>query len=74
MIVIEAYNNSVPIWERYLLTVSESAKYFNIGENKMQRIANENEDSEYRFVVMNGNRKMINRKRFEKYIDDSNSI
>ena len=64
----------VPVWERFLLTVKEASEYFNIGENKMHRIANEYINSEYRFVVQNGNRTMINRKKFEIFLDETSSI
>lgn len=57
----------VPIWERYLLTVSDAAKYFGIGEEKLRRIASENEDAP--FIMTNGNRLMFKRKMFEKYLD-----
>lgn len=57
----------VPIWERYLLTVSDAAKYFGIGEEKLRRIASENEDAP--FIIANGNRLMFKRKMFEKYLD-----
>jgi excisionase family DNA binding protein len=49
------------------LTIEEGAQYFGIGENKMRRIAEENEDSDY--ILSNGNRRLIKRKRFEQYLD-----
>lgn len=64
----------VPIWEKYLLTVKEASIYFNIGENKLYRITNEYLDSEYKFVIQNGSRIMINRKRFEEFLNNSTSI
>lgn len=66
--------SDVPIWEKYLLTIKEASSYFNIGENKMHRIANEYLQSEYRFVIQNGGRMMINRKKFEKFLDCISSI
>ena len=57
----------IPIWEKYTLTVEEAAQYFQIGENKLRRILEENPDEE--FVLSNGNRKQIKRQLFEKYID-----
>lgn len=56
----------IPISEKYLLSVSEAAAYFNIGEKRIRRLA---EDNLNRFAVMNGNRCLIIRKRFEEYID-----
>ncbi|WP_019316389.1 excisionase [Streptococcus mutans] len=57
----------VPIWERYTLTIEEAAKYFRIGENKLRRLAEENENAGW--LIMNGNRIQIKRKQFEKVID-----
>lgn len=65
---------SVPIWERFLLTIKEASMYFNIGENKMHRIANDYIDSEHKFVIQNGNRVMINRKKFENFLNTITSI
>ncbi|MBQ3256647.1 MAG: DNA-binding protein [Oscillospiraceae bacterium] len=64
----------IPLWEKYLLTVKEASIYFNIGENKMHRIANEYLDSDYKFVIQNGGRTMINRKKFEDFLNNSTSI
>ena len=63
----------VPIWERFLLTIKE-ALYFNLGENKMHRIANEYVDSDYKFIVQNSGRTMIKRKMFEDFLNQTTSI
>lgn len=57
----------VPIWEKYTLTIKEAAQYFQIGENKLRRLIEENPDEVY--VLANGNRHQIKRKMFEQYID-----
>lgn len=57
----------VPIWEKYTLTVKEAAAYFRIGENKIRRIISENEDADY--LLWNGTRPQLKRKKFESYID-----
>ena len=62
----------VPIWEKYTLTIREAARYFNIGEKRLRRIVDENPNAD--FVVMNGNRVMIKRKIFEKYIDEAGVV
>jgi hypothetical protein len=64
----------VPIHERFLLTIREASEYFNIGENKMYRIANDYAESDFTFVFKNGNRTMINRKKFESFLDKTTSI
>lgn len=63
------YNNvDVPIWEKYTLTIEEAAKYFRIGESKLRKLAEENTSAGW--VLMNGNRIQIKRKKFEKLIDE----
>ena len=66
--------NQVPLSEKFLLTVKEASIYFNIGENKMHRIAAEYLESDHRFVIQNGGRTMINRKKFEDFLNNSTSI
>lgn len=64
-------NNSrhyVPIWEKYLLTIPEAAKYFGFSAIKLREITSERPDAEY--IYWNGTRAMINRKVLEKYIDE----
>lgn len=64
----------VPIWERFLLTIKEASLYFNIGENKLHKIANDYMESDYKFIVQNGSRSMINRKKFEEFLNETSSI
>lgn len=61
----------VPVPEKYLLTIKEAASYFNIGTKKLCRLAEENSD---RFSVYSGNRYLIIRPKFEKFVDDSSEI
>ena len=63
---------TVPPWERYTLSVEEAAAYFRIGENKLRRIISENENAEY--ILWNGNRPQIKRRKFEHYIDNLTAI
>ncbi len=65
-------SNDVPIWEKYTLTIEEAAKYFRIGENKLRKLAEENIANGW--VIMNGNRPQIKRKKFEKIIDELDAI
>jgi len=59
--------NDIPIWEKYTLTVEEASKYFRIGEKKLRKLAEENPDASW--LIMNGNRLQIKRRKFEKVID-----
>ena len=62
----------VPIWNKYTLTIDEASEYFRIGENKLRKIINENQDAD--FVLWNGNRAQIKRLKFERYIDRCNVV
>lgn len=64
--------NDVPIWEKYTLTVEEAARYFRIGEGKLRKLAEATPTPEW--VMMNGNRVQIKRRRFEKMIDEIDAI
>ena len=60
--------NEIPIWRKYTLTVEEAAVYFRVGENKLRKIIAENKDAD--FLLWNGTRPQIKRKKFEEYIDN----
>ena len=64
--------NKVPLWEKYILTIQEAAEYFHIGEKKLRKLVEERTDADY--LIMNGNRVMLKRKLFEKYLDESASV
>lgn len=49
------------------MTIKEASQYFNIGENKLRQLINENKDANY--LLFNGNRVQIKRRLFEEYID-----
>ena len=66
-----AENTLIPVSEKYLLTIRESAAYFNIGIKKMRRLA---EDNLGGFAVFSGNRYLINRTKFERFIEQSSEI
>ena len=62
----------IPLWQKYTLSVEEASKYFRIGQAKLRRLINENEDAD--FVLWNGNRPQIKRNQFEEYVDKLNVI
>ena len=62
----------IPIWEKYTLTVREASAYLNIGEKRLRQIIEENNSAD--FLILNGNRGMIKRKHFERFIDESSII
>ena len=57
----------IPIWKRYTLNIEEAANYYHIGQGKLREIVEEHPEAE--FVIYNGNRVLIKRKRFEQYLD-----
>lgn len=62
----------IPFWQQYLLSINEAAEYFNIGKDKIRKIIAENPDAD--FVLWNGTRVQIKRKKFEEYIDKLNVL
>ena len=65
-------SKELPLWQKYTLTVEEASCYFRIGQAKLRRLINENEDAV--FILWNGNRAQIKRRKFEEYIDRCNEI
>ena len=63
---------TVPLWEKYLLTIEEAAVYFGIGENRLREVAAL--DMKREFTIDNGNRTLIKRKKFEGGLDDKKKI
>ena len=66
--------NTVPIWEKYMLTVDEAAQYFGIGEKKIRMLISENAESDYCFTVQVGNKSLINRQKFEKFLNQTTAL
>lgn len=63
---------TLPWWEKYSLSIKETAVYYNIGENKLRELINNNPDLP--FIVHVGQRITINRKKFEKWYDHISDI
>ncbi len=63
---------NLPIWEKFALTVNEAMQYFNIGEKKIRKFVDNYED--YDFVMMNGTKALIKRKKFEDFLNDTSSF
>lgn len=63
--------DNLPLSERYVLSIKESAAYFNIGIKKMRRLAEENLGC---FAVVSGNRYLILRTKFEEYLQNNSTI
>ena len=61
----------VPIWEKANLTIDEAAAYFGIGTNKLREITS-NPDCE--FLIRVGAERLIKRKKFERYLEDVDTV
>ena len=68
----EIQQNTIPVWKRYDLTITEAAAYYHIGENKLRMIADEHPEAD--FIIMNGNRILIKRQKFEEYLDHATVV
>lgn len=61
----------IPVWEKINLTISEASAYSNIGENTIRNLL---KHKGCNFLLMVGNRHLIKRKEFEKYLNDIHYI
>lgn len=64
--------NNTPVWNRYVLTIVEAAEYYHIGEKKLRNIVDEHPKAD--FIIMNGNRVLLKKKQFEKFLDDASYV
>ena len=62
---------TIPIWEKVTLTVEEASEYSNIGINRISNMLNE---INCPFVLRVGNKRLVKRKEFERYIEKNNEI
>ena len=65
-------NNEVRICEKCLLTITEAAAYFGIGEKKLRSMI-----KKYKFrdcVLVIGNKHTIKREMFAKFLDNETEI
>ena len=61
----------VPIWEKSNLTLEEAAAYSGIGINKLREISNEENCD---FVLWVGTKRLIKRKKLDRYLETCYSI
>lgn len=61
----------VPIWEKANLTLEETAAYSGIGINKLRELTN---DEDCKFVLWVGNKRLIKRRLFDQFIEQSYSV
>lgn len=61
----------VPIWEKLNISIEEAAEYSNIGINKLYEMTNE---PSCPFVLYVGQKKVIKRKEFERYMEKATKV
>ena len=61
-------SNELPITEKFILTIKEASQYSNICINRLSRML---DDPYCPFALFNGNRKLVKRIEFEKYLTDT---
>ena len=61
----------VTIWHKSNLTLTEAAKYFNVGMDKLRKITN---DEDCNFVLWVGNKRLIKRELMDEYLKKQYSI
>ena len=61
----------VNIENKFTLTVKEAAEYFNIGENRIREMSDQND---CHFVLWVGSKRLIKRKKFEDHLNGQYSI
>ena len=59
----------IPIWRKALLTIEEASLYSNIGRDKLTELTNLKTCD---FVIYKGTHKLINRKKFEQFLENRN--
>lgn len=60
-----------PIWERVSLTLEEASAYTGIGVNKLREMS---DDPECDYIFWVGNKRMLKRKKLEKFLEESYSV
>ena len=58
----------LPWWQKYTLSLTESAEYFGIGYKKLAKFVDEHKDD--KFILWNGTRAQIKRVMFEQYVNE----
>lgn len=63
--------SDVPLWYKTTLTLEEASAYSGIGINKIRELTNE---KKCRFVLWVGTKRLIKRRLFDEFIEESYSI
>lgn len=63
---------SVPLWEKYSLSIEEAAVLFGIGEKRIRQICMEHPRGDFYMEI--GNHVKIKRAKFAEFLDGSHSV
>ncbi len=58
----------IPLWEKANLTIEEAAEFSNIGQNKISALLRM---PRCPFVLYVGKKKLVKRREFERFMEDS---
>ena len=61
----------IPVWKKQNMTVQEAASYSGIGLHKLYELT---DDGNCEFVLRIGNKRLINRKKFDIFLENAFSI
>lgn len=61
----------IPLWEKSNLTLEEAAAYSGIGVNKLRKLS---DDKNCSFVLWNGSKRLLKRKKLDEYLERTYSI
>ena len=61
----------IPVWKKQNMTVQEAASYSGIGLHKLYELT---DDRNCEFVLRIGNKRLINRKTFDIFLESAFSI
>lgn len=61
----------LPLGQKYMLTLREASAYFNIGEKKIRRLA---EDHQGELSIFSGNKYLIIRPKFEQFLAETSTL
>ncbi|MDO4206923.1 MAG: excisionase [Lachnospiraceae bacterium] len=61
----------ISIKDKVLITINEAAEYIGVGHTAIRKFIDGREDE---FCVLVGNRKLIKREKFEKYIKNNVTV
>lgn len=62
---------TVPLSQKFLLTIEEAALYTGIGQNKLRSMS---DSEDCKFVLWNGRKRMLKRVKLEEYLNTLYSI